>query len=330
MPGALVVVGGCAHNETDRLRAALTQCHSSTVLIYDLTCNKWYDPRSELDGTVTSIEQLDAPGLGRYAHAALTVTSNTGTSIGYIYGGFNGRMLSDMIRVEPGRCPAAQTADVCNSAVNLAGQKCMWVTSPGVGEPACVVYNASAVRTAAFKDSSTPGHLRFVRDDASITEDVQNTDSGKRTAPVQPKSALDAYILCSNATTIGELSSAYGPSKPLDRLRQALRPLVSSPTAPQPVKSGHDNYDVVQQTMKTCKYAVDCRQCVAIDCVWCNGTCMAARDHCLALFGYLPLEAPDVSAGCTQQCTCKYTGGDHEHWRMCTHRRHGNHVPHGQ
>lgn len=79
--GLMLVFGGNTHNDTLLSHGAL--CYSADTIVYDAVCDTWRDFPMPAD-------LVDLP---RYGHSATLF----GRSI-YIFGGFNGQMLSDMLQ----------------------------------------------------------------------------------------------------------------------------------------------------------------------------------------------------------------------------------------
>lgn len=84
--GLMIVFGGNMHNDTQHSDG--TRCYSADTIAYDVTCDSWHQfsmPK----------EMTDLP---RYGHTATVFEKSM-----YIYGGFDGQMLSDMSRYDQGR-----------------------------------------------------------------------------------------------------------------------------------------------------------------------------------------------------------------------------------
>lgn len=75
--------GGNTHNDTAHSHGA--RCYSSDLLAYDVLCDRWGHP-----GIPQTLQRAD---LARFGHSAVTFAGSL-----YIYGGFDGQMLSDMLR----------------------------------------------------------------------------------------------------------------------------------------------------------------------------------------------------------------------------------------
>nr|CAD7262632.1 unnamed protein product [Timema shepardi] len=107
-PGLMVVFGGNTHNDTAHSQGA--KCYSSELLAYDVICDSWFP--------LTVPRELRAD-LARFGHSAVIFNHTM-----YIYGGFDGQMLSDMLKYTPGRCDHLRTQFDCLN--KRFGLKCVW------------------------------------------------------------------------------------------------------------------------------------------------------------------------------------------------------------
>ncbi|EZA62767.1 Putative protein tag-53 [Ooceraea biroi] len=104
--GLMLVFGGNMHNDTQHSLGA--RCYTADIIGYDVTCDTWHQytmPR-------------DMNDLPRYGHSATVFEKSM-----YIYGGFNGEMLSDMLRYTPGNCEHLSQPECLSARV---GVKCVW------------------------------------------------------------------------------------------------------------------------------------------------------------------------------------------------------------
>ncbi|RZF37106.1 hypothetical protein LSTR_LSTR013802 [Laodelphax striatellus] len=92
--GLMLVFGGNTHNDTATSHGA--KCYSQDFLAYDVTCDTW----SQL--AVPSSLRAD---LARFGHSAVTFENAL-----YIYAGFDGQMLNDMLRYVPGSCSSLSSS----------------------------------------------------------------------------------------------------------------------------------------------------------------------------------------------------------------------------
>uniref|UniRef100_A0A3P9DQ12 Attractin-like 1a n=1 Tax=Maylandia zebra TaxID=106582 RepID=A0A3P9DQ12_9CICH len=106
----MLVFGGNTHNDTSLSNGA--KCFSADFLAYDIACDEW---------TV-----LPRPGLhrdiNRFGHSA--VVSNGSM---YIFGGFSGMLLNDVLAYTPPSCQAFSSPGLCATAG--PGVRCHWVKS---------------------------------------------------------------------------------------------------------------------------------------------------------------------------------------------------------
>lgn len=107
-PGLMLAFGGNTHNDTSHSFGA--KCYSSEVLSYDVECNTWHSLNITLE------LQSD---LARFGHSAVLFEGSL-----YIYGGFDGQMLSDMIKYTPGSCSHLTRQNTCLNT--RLGAKCVW------------------------------------------------------------------------------------------------------------------------------------------------------------------------------------------------------------
>lgn len=108
----MIVFGGNTHNDTSHSFGA--KCYSNDLLMYDVLCDTWYQ------GSMPKDLQAD---LARYGHSAQVFENKL-----WIYGGFDGQMLSDVITFTPGNCKYYEKQELCLSAnsSNSLGVKCVW------------------------------------------------------------------------------------------------------------------------------------------------------------------------------------------------------------
>ncbi|CAL8254265.1 unnamed protein product [Lota lota] len=106
--GTMLVFGGNTHNDTSLSNGA--KCFSADFLAYDIACDSW---------TV-----LPRPGLhrdaNRFGHSAVVKNGSM-----FIFGGFSGLLLNDVLAYTPPSCPAWADPDACADAG--PGVRCHWV-----------------------------------------------------------------------------------------------------------------------------------------------------------------------------------------------------------
>nr|CAI5862520.1 unnamed protein product [Callosobruchus analis] len=105
--GLMLVFGGNTHNDTSHSFGA--KCYSSELLAYDVLCDTW---------SVLPVPKDLHADLARFGHSATIFEGNL-----YIYGGFDGQMLSDMLKYTPGECSYPSETLCLN---NKPGAKCVW------------------------------------------------------------------------------------------------------------------------------------------------------------------------------------------------------------
>ena len=84
-----MVFGGSTHNDTSHNFGS--KCYSSDSLVYDTMCDTWYYLRTPSNDLVQS-------DVARFGHSAITYNQSV-----YIYGGFNGIVLNDLIQFTMGK-----------------------------------------------------------------------------------------------------------------------------------------------------------------------------------------------------------------------------------
>lgn len=112
-PGLMLVFGGNTHNDTSHSFGA--KCYSSELLSYDVICDTWH---------VLEVPKDIHADLARFGHSAVVFENSL-----YIYGGFDGQMLLDMLKYTPGECSHFHPADACLNS--KSGVKCVWDLSSG-------------------------------------------------------------------------------------------------------------------------------------------------------------------------------------------------------
>jgi attractin len=106
--GLMMVFGGNTHNDTSHSFGA--KCYSQDLIYYDVLCDTWHVEKMPKD--------LEAD-LSRFGHTAVVFEKSL-----YIYGGFDGQMLSDMLKFTPGDCSSLQKPETC--LTTFPGHKCLW------------------------------------------------------------------------------------------------------------------------------------------------------------------------------------------------------------
>ncbi|KAJ7984644.1 hypothetical protein DPEC_G00356900 [Dallia pectoralis] len=109
LSGTLLVFGGNTHNDTSLSNGA--KCFSADFLAYDIACDEWRVlPKPNLHRDVN-----------RFGHSA--VVSNGSM---YVFGGFSGVLLNDVLVYRPPSCQAFLREAGCLSAG--PGVRCVWVS----------------------------------------------------------------------------------------------------------------------------------------------------------------------------------------------------------
>ncbi|OQV18166.1 Attractin [Hypsibius exemplaris] len=111
MERTILFFGGNPHNESVSSRGA--PCYAGDFYSYDIECDTW----SFLKAPSIPYSRVRLP---RYGHSSLVFKEQM-----YIFGGFQGILLNDVIRYIPGQCRHFQTRDSCLGSVKL-GRRCAW------------------------------------------------------------------------------------------------------------------------------------------------------------------------------------------------------------
>ncbi|XP_062330450.1 attractin-like protein 1 isoform X2 [Osmerus eperlanus] len=107
LSGTLLIFGGNTHNDTSLSNGA--KCFSADFLAYDIACDQWSAlPKPDLHRDVN-----------RFGHSA--VVSNGSM---YVFGGFSGVLLNDVLVYQPPRCQAFLDQQACLGAG--PGLRCIW------------------------------------------------------------------------------------------------------------------------------------------------------------------------------------------------------------
>lgn len=106
--GLMMVFGGNTHNDTSHSFGA--KCYSKDLMVYDVICDSWH--------TLNMPNSLHSD-LARFGHSAELFEKSL-----YIYGGFDGQMISDMLKYTPGKCINFLKPETCLNT--RPGVKCVW------------------------------------------------------------------------------------------------------------------------------------------------------------------------------------------------------------
>uniref|UniRef100_A0A673ZH29 Attractin like 1 n=1 Tax=Salmo trutta TaxID=8032 RepID=A0A673ZH29_SALTR len=125
--GTLLVFGGNTHNDTSLSNGA--KCFSADFLAYDMACDEWKVlPRPDLHRDVN-----------RFGHTS--VVSNGSM---YVFGGFSGVLLNDVLVYTPPSCKAFSEEQRCANAG--PGIRCVWLRDH------CVPWDTSHERSQRNAD----------------------------------------------------------------------------------------------------------------------------------------------------------------------------------
>uniref|UniRef100_A0A8D3BX29 Attractin-like 1b n=1 Tax=Scophthalmus maximus TaxID=52904 RepID=A0A8D3BX29_SCOMX len=107
LSGTLLVFGGNTHNDTSLSNGA--KCFSADFLTYDIACDEWrLLPKPDLHRDVN-----------RFGHSAMVSNGSM-----YVFGGFSGVLLNDVLVYRPPSCQAFLAEEGCVRAG--PGVRCIW------------------------------------------------------------------------------------------------------------------------------------------------------------------------------------------------------------
>ena len=105
----------CAHTHTHTYTHTHTHIHTHATCTHTV-CNEW--------------QKVNYPGLpgnaGRYGHSALLDPTNNST---FVFGGFQGTLLSDLLRFATGMCQPRSQAPAVHVTCPLTIQEAWWEVS---------------------------------------------------------------------------------------------------------------------------------------------------------------------------------------------------------
>uniref|UniRef100_V5HAB2 Putative attractin n=2 Tax=Ixodes ricinus TaxID=34613 RepID=V5HAB2_IXORI len=143
----MLVFGGNTHNDT--AFSTGDKCFSADLLAYDLECDSW----QTLPGP--SSMQLE-----RFGHSAVVYNQSL-----YIFGGFNGQMLANLVKYTPGACRGLSTAEECSAS--QAEVQCAWIAGScqprsdrGPDRKSCPRKSAANLTLLCEKQTSCPSCLQ--------------------------------------------------------------------------------------------------------------------------------------------------------------------------
>lgn len=272
-PGLMVVFGGNTHNDTNRSFGA--KCYSSDLLAYDVVCDTWHP---------MDVPRSVSADLARYGHSGVVFDGSL-----YVYGGFDGQMLSDILKYTPGRCKYLTTQNSCLNT--RLGVKCMWDTRTNecrrisrshLNESDGVLALCPALRRDDITESivTNTGRCGKFEDCASCVQTTRNcvwcgnknctyNDTcrdkpkivGLEQCPVDPGPTCKQLHTCRSCSSQPNCKWKYENAKCIDY------PLVGNATV--------DAIDQVQ-CPSVCSDYTSCTNCTQEECIWCQneGRCV--------------------------------------------------------
>ncbi|XP_014206707.1 putative protein tag-53 [Copidosoma floridanum] len=282
-PGLMLVFGGNTHNDT--LHSYGARCYSADTIAYDVVCDSWRQytvPKEMAD-------------LSRYGHSATVF----GPSM-YIYGGFDGQMLSDTLKYTPGDCEHLRNHSQCLSS--RVGLKCAWDKKRGnclaaTSIPTGVLLsgNTHDDKYMLCVDETPPRGMTSHKELCKLLTDCaaclstsykcvwcgkscsheicRNIANAPSLRPVDtldmcdPHSGVECYQLhtcqacSSNPNCIWSWSNGPDRCKPLSEIA-----IASANNTMQPQRS------LVDICRSPCVEYTSCRNCTETECIWCQNT----------------------------------------------------------
>uniref|UniRef100_A0A8C7UM57 Attractin-like protein 1 n=1 Tax=Oncorhynchus mykiss TaxID=8022 RepID=A0A8C7UM57_ONCMY len=196
--GTLLVFGGNTHNDTSLSNGA--KCFSADFLAYDMACDEWKVlPRPDLHRDVN-----------RFGHTS--VVSNGSM---YVFGGFSGVLLNDVLVYTPPSCQAFSEEQRCANA--SPGIRCVWLrdhcvpwdtshANGSVPAPFCPPRTSTSERCYRFSDcvscTANTNGCQWCEDKKCISASNNctvvslPTGGGSETAQSQLNTALSTAQLC--------------------------------------------------------------------------------------------------------------------------------------
>ncbi|EFO22877.1 kelch domain-containing protein family protein [Loa loa] len=92
----MIIIGGNVHNESS---SRIQECYSGDIQAYDIGCDTWF-----------SLSNNNLSFLQRYGHSSMVTKHNI-----FVIGGFNGVMLSDVVKFTPAECGGLKRPDDCRN-----------------------------------------------------------------------------------------------------------------------------------------------------------------------------------------------------------------------
>ncbi|XP_044070048.1 attractin-like protein 1 isoform X6 [Siniperca chuatsi] len=259
LSGTVLVFGGNTHNDTSLSNGA--KCFSADFMAYDIACDEW---------TV-----LPRPGLhrdvNRFGHSA--VVSNGSM---YIFGGFSGLLLNDVLAYTPPSCLAFSNPALCAAAG--PGLRCHWVKSRCVPwEPKTPEHIFPAPFCPARPDSTDEQCFRF-SDCASCTANTRGCQW------CEDRKCISASSNCTVLTL--ELAQQHGGALSLSPPPSMLSEHQLSLWKHGARRRGHsvrDSSRCKHREEQECFRLANCRSCsLNVNCQW-----ELQQQECQALPGQL-------------------------------------------
>ncbi|KAG8231674.1 hypothetical protein J437_LFUL007448 [Ladona fulva] len=276
--GLVLFFGGNTHNDTAFSHGA--KCYSSDFFAYDPVCDKWITNLGSGPAPSSAFPPTAGhPAPPRFGHSSVVYKGVT-----YVYGGFDGQMLSDLQSYTPGNCSYFKDAESCLRA--NPGVKCVWVGGNTVGGGRLGSNPAGGI---------LDGHCEV------ISEATRSPNEGS------------GIILCPEELL-------YDPPKYVPQLESVPAvlttpiPSISSAVAPSPSQPLDGEANEFCSSLNTCASCVQTSK----RCTWCSRTAVCVNGSCKdGVKGITRLGqcAQQDSLVCSQLHNCQAcTGFSHCRW----------------
>ncbi|KAJ8939067.1 hypothetical protein NQ318_008670, partial [Aromia moschata] len=278
--GLLLVFGGNTHNDTSHSFGA--KCYNSELLAYDVLCDNW---------SILTVPKSIHADLARYGHSAVVFEGSL-----YIYGGFDGQMLSDILKYTPGNCKFANETS-CLSIES--GMKCIWESKTSSCSLVSRVSKDLVLKEEETHLNSCPKLNRTTATQTSIQKSKKCEDMDNCLSCVQTTSEC---VWCSNScvfntkcprpnannlTPISKLNYCPMDPTPICKQLHTCKACTSQPfcwwrfehakCVPHPLNSNYSAEAVEPiQCQTVCSDYNSCLNCTQEECIWCQneGRCV--------------------------------------------------------
>ncbi|XP_063239640.1 attractin-like protein 1 isoform X2 [Bacillus rossius redtenbacheri] len=146
-----------AHGGNGRTAAPASSCLSPAVLSYDVLCDSW--------GRLPVRSKPARSDLARFGHSAVAFARSL-----VVFAGYNGRIMSDLLRFIPGSCETMDTIGDCVDS--QLGVKCVWNHERLACQSVDSLPERPRARPDPVRDSSEDQEHRYCRYNESAVSAV--------------------------------------------------------------------------------------------------------------------------------------------------------------